>query len=75
MSKMDKIKAGIAFNEKLFFVNMTSLFALVAWTVTNYKNVDLWLLIITVTIIIIASIFTFSGYRRVKRLIEELAEC
>jgi cell division protein FtsL len=38
MSKLDAIRARIAFHEKVFFAAMAAVLALVGWTVNSYLS-------------------------------------
>ena len=75
MPEIDKIKADIAFHEKLFFGALAIVFALTGWMTAHYIDSKLWLLLLAFVVTICAGVFSVIQYRKIKQLIEELGEC
>ena len=75
MPKLDRIKAEIAFHEKMFFGALAAMLTLIGWIVTHYLSTG-WLVLALATLALIAAcIFGVDQYRRVKRLLAELEKC
>ncbi|MFT7389129.1 MAG: hypothetical protein ACI8VC_002394 [Candidatus Endobugula sp.] len=75
MPVLDKLKADIAFHEKLFFAALASIFALTGWMASHYTEGNNWLLLLAFVVTIFAGLFSVLQYRKIKQLIEELGEC
>lgn len=74
MSESESIKADIAFHEKMFFVAIAALMALIGWMTANYMIVSSLLLIIVLVVSFFSGIYVVYQYRLIKRLIKELKD-
>jgi thiol:disulfide interchange protein len=72
MSKLDKIKAEIAFHEKMFFAALAVVIGLIGWSASNFLNTSAFILLLALFGMLASSIFGVFQYRFIKRLIEEL---
>ena len=72
MSKSDKLKAEIAFHEKMFFAALAVIVALVAWAVENYQTISWWILATAVVGLFLSVGFGLWNYRQIRTLLEEL---
>ena len=75
MPEIDRIKADIAFHEKLFFAALAIVFALTGWITTHYPDSDVWLLLLALVGLICSVGFGVLQYRAIKQLIKELGKC
>ena len=75
MSKLDRLKAEIAFHEKMFFSSVAAMLALIAWLSASYTAGPAWLLFLAVLGLLGVSVFGVDQYRRIKKLLVELEEC
>ncbi len=74
MSKSDKIKAEIAFHEKLFFASLALLLGLAGWSIEKAGTAS-DLILIGDAIAILSSLgFSIWNYREIKALIEDLED-
>ncbi len=71
-SKLDAIKARIAFHEKVFFAAMATVLALVGWTVSNYISANTWVLGAAAFATISLSAYAIRHYKRLKKPIMEI---
>ncbi len=74
MSKLDKIKAEIAFHEKMFFAALAVVIGLIGWSASNFLNTTVFVLLLALLGMLASSIFGVFQYRLIKRLIEELED-
>ena len=74
MTKLDIVKADIAFHEKLFFGALAVLVALVGWLASHYQEAAIWLMLLAVIAIFSATGFVVVHYRKIKRLIRQLGD-
>ena len=74
MSKLDKIKAEIAFHEKMFFAALTVVIGLIGWSASNFLSTSVFVLLLALFGMFASSIFGVFQYRLIKRLIEELED-
>lgn len=75
MSKLERIKAEIAFHEKMFFVSIASMLALIGWLAVNYQEQESWLVFLAVVGLLGVSVFGVDQYKQIKKLLVELEEC
>ena len=74
MSKSDRLKAEIAFHEKMFFAALAMLFAIVGWTIEKADTIsDLMLIGATLSAVFSAG-FGLWNYRQIHSLFEELED-
>ena len=72
MSRIDSLKANIAFHEKMFFAALAIVLSLTGWIVTNYLAVRVPLLILAFAVNVGGIAFGVYQYRVIKQLIREL---
>ncbi|TQV84245.1 hypothetical protein FKG94_06195 [Exilibacterium tricleocarpae] len=74
MSKSDRLKAEIAFHEKMFFAALAVFVALIAWAVENYQAVNGWILATAAAGSTLAIGFGLWNYRQIQALLKELSD-
>jgi hypothetical protein len=62
MSKLDVQKARIALQEKMFFVALTVILALLGWSVSNLSTAPAWLLVTSAISLLFAIAFAIKQY-------------
>ncbi|MDO9048422.1 MAG: hypothetical protein Q7U66_11900, partial [Methylobacter sp.] len=72
MSELDKKKAELGFWEKIFFALFAAIFGMAGWFSSNYKDVDIALLIATSFVFVFAILFVIVAYQKVKKIINEI---
>jgi|GEM_PF-631420 len=72
MPKIDRIKAKIAFHEKMFFAALAVILAVIGWAAERYLIVSFWVLSLAGAGLFCSLAFAFWSYKRMKRLLEDL---
>ncbi len=72
MPKIDRIKAEIAFHEKMFFAALAVILAVIGWAAERYLMVSFWILSLAGVGLFCSLGFAFWSYKRMKRLLEDL---
>ena len=75
MSRLDRIKAEIAFHEKMLFASIAAMLALIGWLTAKYQDQAAWLVFLGVAALFGICVFGIDQYRRIKKLLVELEEC
>ncbi len=74
VSKSDKLKAKIAFHEKMFFAALAAIFAVTGWAVNSADRVSDLMLLGAALIVIFGIGFGIWNYRQIQSLIEDLED-
>ena len=74
MSELEEKKAEIAFLEKLFFVGLAAMFAVVGWLATSYQTAEVWLLAVAGFSVLASAVVVLRVYRKIKVCIRELRD-
>ena len=72
MAKIDRIKAEIAFHEKMFFAALAVILAVIGWAAERELVISFWMLSLTGVGFFCSLGFAFWSYKRMKRLLEDL---
>ena len=72
MPKIDRIKAEIAFHEKMFFAALAVILAVIGWAAERYLVISFWMLLLTGVGFFCSLGFAFWSYKRMKQLLEDL---
>jgi hypothetical protein len=70
--KIDRIKAEIAFREKMFFAALAVILAVIGWAAERYLTVSFWMLSLAGAGLFCSLGFAFWSYKQMKRLLEDL---
>ena len=74
MSKSDRLKAEIAFHEKMFFASLALTLAIIGWTVEKADTTSNMMLIGAALCSALTSGFGIWNYRQIRSLLEELED-
>jgi len=72
MSTSDRLKAEIAFHEKMFFTSIAVIFAILGWTIEKARVINSILLIGVFLVTLFAIGFSVWNYKQISALLEEL---
>jgi hypothetical protein len=72
MPKLERIKAEIAFHEKMFFAALAVVLALVGWAAEHYLTISSWILLLCALGFFCSLAFALWSYKQIKRLLEDL---
>jgi uncharacterized membrane protein YqaE (UPF0057 family) len=68
MPKLERIKAEIAFHEKMFFAALAVVLALVGWAAEHYLTISSWILLLCALGFFCSLVFALWSYKQIKRL-------
>lgn len=74
MSRVKRIEAELAIQKQIFFVSLASSLGSMGWMVTHFTVTLWWILICGACVVVLASFFAYTRYKRLYQLLEEFED-
>ncbi len=74
MSELDKLKLQINFHEKMFFVSLASLLAMLGWIANNLNSSSFEMLLLVLLSAFATVLFGGWHYRKIHALIDKVGD-